>query len=411
MYFIACIANPVFINTFVVFIRLHWFEKRFQSVVRDVRSARKARPRTRTVSEAKAEMDPDPGRVEAGVNGRTIQVLHSQPNGMTMPGADGKINGLSEKEQLRHMSESFPDANRGSGEGSGDSDDTVSVAAPHFLGQNPALKRDITFADELDRPSSVLSERASSEDRRDTEHHIRFLEKQRNKDQGTLRIPGPRDFDRGHVPRELSSDEEGNDIERSATNDAFPAQSIPGPDTNQAGHLNDDDHPVKKGLEFDEPERPHRGEVNTNAHHSTRFNPFHPLSGVRHRNQQPAMTFNHTMTTLRNRRTMSFTKSQERDMGPTMPYLSWQPTIGRNSQFPDLTEEQREELGGIEYRSLKTLALILVCYFLGFHLLGVIVLVPWIVRTNGWGAIIDADGQSRVWWYVLFPRCKSSATY
>ena len=30
------------------------------------------------------------------------------------------------------------------------------------------------------------------------------------------------------------------------------------------------------------------------------------------------------------------------------PYLSWEPTIGRNSAFPDLTEEQREELGGIE---------------------------------------------------------------
>jgi Trk-type K+ transport system membrane component len=43
-----------------------------------------------------------------------------------------------------------------------------------------------------------------------------------------------------------------------------------------------------------------------------------------------------------------------------MPYLSWQPTIGRNSAFVDLTEEQRDELGGIEYRSLKTLAVVLV---------------------------------------------------
>jgi hypothetical protein len=44
-----------------------------------------------------------------------------------------------------------------------------------------------------------------------------------------------------------------------------------------------------------------------------------------------------------------------------MPYLSWTPTVGRNSAFVDLTEEQREELGGIEYRSLKLLAIILVC--------------------------------------------------
>ena len=29
MYFIACVTNPIFINTFVVFVRLQWFEKRF----------------------------------------------------------------------------------------------------------------------------------------------------------------------------------------------------------------------------------------------------------------------------------------------------------------------------------------------------------------------------------------------
>lgn len=42
------------------------------------------------------------------------------------------------------------------------------------------------------------------------------------------------------------------------------------------------------------------------------------------------------------------------------PYLSYTPSIGRNSRFYDLTEDQRNELGGIEYRSLKTLAWILV---------------------------------------------------
>lgn len=42
-----------------------------------------------------------------------------------------------------------------------------------------------------------------------------------------------------------------------------------------------------------------------------------------------------------------------------MPYLSYQPTVGRNSQFVDLTDEQRDELGGIEYRSLKLLGKIL----------------------------------------------------
>lgn len=103
------------------------------------------------------------------------------------------------------------------------------------------------------------------------------------------------------------------------------------------------------------------------------------------------------------RRTMSFSRSQDRDMADPMPYLSWQPTIGRNSMFIDLTEDQREELGGVEYRSLKTLAIILVSYFFGFHILGVIVLTPWIVLMKKWGQVLDDDGQSRAWWGIFTP--------
>ena len=38
-----------------------------------------------------------------------------------------------------------------------------------------------------------------------------------------------------------------------------------------------------------------------------------------------------------------------------MPFLSSKATIGRNSQFYNLTRQDRNELGGIEYRSLKLL--------------------------------------------------------
>lgn len=38
-----------------------------------------------------------------------------------------------------------------------------------------------------------------------------------------------------------------------------------------------------------------------------------------------------------------------------MPYLSSRATIGRNSQFYNLTRQDRNEMGGIEYRSLKLL--------------------------------------------------------
>ena len=42
------------------------------------------------------------------------------------------------------------------------------------------------------------------------------------------------------------------------------------------------------------------------------------------------------------------------------PFLSRQVTIGRNSQFQNMTSEDREALGGIEYRSLKLLLKIVV---------------------------------------------------
>lgn len=43
------------------------------------------------------------------------------------------------------------------------------------------------------------------------------------------------------------------------------------------------------------------------------------------------------------------------------PLLSRQATLGRNSQFKNLTSEDRDALGGIEYRSLKLLLKIIVC--------------------------------------------------
>jgi hypothetical protein len=46
---------------------------------------------------------------------------------------------------------------------------------------------------------------------------------------------------------------------------------------------------------------------------------------------------------------------------PEIPYLSRQATIGRNSQFKNLTEHDREVLGGIEYRTLKLLLKIVTC--------------------------------------------------
>jgi hypothetical protein len=41
-------------------------------------------------------------------------------------------------------------------------------------------------------------------------------------------------------------------------------------------------------------------------------------------------------------------------------YISFAATVGRNSRFTGLTEEQMDELGGVEYRSLRILLYIVV---------------------------------------------------
>lgn len=84
-----------------------------------------------------------------------------------------------------------------------------------------------------------------------------------------------------------------------------------------------------------------------------------------------------------------------------MPYLSYQATTGRNSAFLGLTEEQREELGGIEYRALKTLAKVLILYFIGFHLSGLIANLPWIMYVQYWKNKVIADGIDPAWWGIF----------
>lgn len=82
-----------------------------------------------------------------------------------------------------------------------------------------------------------------------------------------------------------------------------------------------------------------------------------------------------------------------------MPNISSQATQGRNSQFYHLTAEDRERLGGIEYRSLKLLLKIVTAYFFSLHLFGAICLVPWILHANPKYREYLADcGQGNVWW-------------
>ncbi|KAI9807206.1 MAG: hypothetical protein M1825_005924 [Sarcosagium campestre] len=195
---------------------------------------------------------------------------------------------------------------------------------------------------------------------RDSEHHIAFLENQRNpKDKGALRIPGPRDFDRGDLPQTVDEDIEDPPLTRHLSSASETAHSIKPASTEHTNfdYRSDpspDDH-MKTAITIDEPMSPH-AKTRTSSLKSMRA---HALSR--------APSFGGAVDRIRSRAGTfsSFLASQSNKEKEPMPYLSWTPTIGRNSAFVDLTEEQREELGGIEYRALKTLAIVLVGKFMG----------------------------------------------
>lgn len=437
MMMIACVGNPIFINTFVVFIRLYWFEKRFQHIVKDARESRRTRTRSRSKSEVTEDLDPS--RVEMGVGNRQIKVLHNtvKPNGVSGGNADMREEEkkFGEKLGLGHLAESVSPSPPGGSRGSGESSQSARKGAddvaerqspnamedqPEFLGQHPTFRREITFADEVASPGNAQHKRHVSDlervpEQKDASQHIAFLEKQRkSKEQGALRIPGPRDFDRGDVPTQVEDDEgtEEGEMRRPwtrNTTDTVPNEKERRRSSDEGSEqLNEDDHPVKRGITIDEPDHPKRedGAMPRSATAtSTGLNVIGKvLSSMKHRrdnSQGPSLrqqrTFRDTFSSLTTART------KEQELG-SMPYLSWQATIGRNSAFMDLTAQQREELGGIEYRSLKTLAIILICYFVGFHVLGMVVLLPWITvnKSHYCGSVIEGeDGQSCSWWGVF----------
>lgn len=347
LYIISMFTTPIFINSCVVFFRLYWFEKRFENVVREAKETRRSRARTFTFT-SKDERDAD--REERGIGGRPIVVLRDEAGeargrGLNHPVAKMSNNGNSESETESPSGRSAADPN---------DHEKHSSDFPHRFGLGNL------------RVPVQLS----------PEHHIAFLEKQR-KNRGALRIPSPREYDRGGGPQTLEDDEDS--ITRT---DTHPSRSADGSDVTDTISPLDNQHVM-----FTEPDMSRtrtRGTTipRTETRASWRDNFSRPWHRVR-----PLYTIRKSLTGERDR--------------TTLPYLSWNATVGRNSRFFDLTEEQRNELGGIEYRALKTLAVVLISYYFFFHVFGIIGLVGWIMCNSKWGSVVTQDGQGRPWWGVF----------
>jgi Trk-type K+ transport system membrane component len=100
-----------------------------------------------------------------------------------------------------------------------------------------------------------------------------------------------------------------------------------------------------------------------------------------------------------------------------VPYISFSAVVGRNSRFHDLTEEQMDELGGVEYRGLRVLLYIVsgVCftflsmtdtdvqYFIFLQLAAFVIIAPYIDAGKRYQDVFDAQPKHvSTTWFSLF---------
>lgn len=367
----SMMSNPMAINSFVVFLRLFWFEKKFQDLVRTARSRRG------TITKTKSKARTEGNDVERGVNGRDIRVMHDGvPKRMTNDGfvidePNGKVAGSSTDGEGASPSRT-------------PSGQTVEQVTTEQRGPG------ITFAGVVKR-SDGMDDTALRMAPRSDEEHIAILQRQRNNENDeVLHIPGPRDVELGERPRK---------VENGASDEPEPLS----PGLRRSQSNTEQQPPERTKITIQEPEkRPTRKEEFSEDARAF-INVFTPFKIRRPRILNATNDSLHHGSRFTRRNTFDTIRgalSRDKDQDEA-PYLSFQPTLGRNSQFMgDLTDEEREELGGIEYRSLKTLSLILTFYFWGFWLLGVLLLTPWIYRTS-FGSVVDNVGQNKGWWGVF----------
>ncbi|KAH6880063.1 cation transport protein-domain-containing protein [Thelonectria olida] len=187
-----------------------------------------------------------------------------------------------------------------------------------------------------------------------TDHHPRR--------DGALYIPGPRDRDRGQPLVELR---DGRISRDDLSIEALPrANSMP------------------LALRRRNVPGPRLAEVRSIERVAGVATSMFVIGNTERRERRPSMTSQRTTLAVED-----------------FPQLSREVTIGRNSLFHNLTSEDRQKLGGIEYRSLKLLLKIVVSYFFGLHFFAFILLVGWIqYAPSKYTDYLAECGQNKHWW-------------
>ncbi|KAF8477482.1 cation transport protein-domain-containing protein [Kalaharituber pfeilii] len=361
LFIIPLITNPIFVSSAIVFVRIYWFEKRLENLVYEARFGR-----YKTTTRPRAEpSDADPEREERGVGGRPITLIRGAPpqsiRGTALPEGTAENNKplsgnstavQSPESSKRNSAEIKPVENAENGNAQEVSDD---------LASNPEDSKENIGPTEQSPNAESAQENGQST-------HIAFADSNRPpKKSGVLRIPSPREFEREGGTVQDIEEEECNPLRRSHTTGQISVTEETDQNNNQ-------------------------GKIRRR------------MGSITERIIPRAQTLAITSGFSRGRSTSPMSKLSRRttrvDPGP-MPYLSYTPTVGRNSAFPDLTEEQKDELGGLEYRALKLLAKILIGYMVFFQIFANICILPWIMNMHEYGNIIQDFGLNKVWWCIF----------
>lgn len=174
------LGTPVVTHTSVVFVRLHWFEKRFVNTVRLSRSPslRLARSRSRTSNDVEESSQ--------GVNGRRIVVLR----GSNQPQPQHHQASTNEDEKASNDTDKLTVPRKGMA--------TAEEDVFALMDDSPLVSRsgrpDNTNVLELEQNGTPDPPSETIAQKRNPDQHIAFLEKQNHSmDKMMLRMPAPRE--------------------------------------------------------------------------------------------------------------------------------------------------------------------------------------------------------------------------
>lgn len=353
LYFLPFITNPIFINSFVVLLRLYWFEKRIDNV--NVKSKLQSRIRRSATLQQQA-LNPSLSFRDKAKNW-FFACIRSR---------DTVQNGHGQHQPPQQQQQQYPSALS-----SNNTPATSNIAAPQHSSQvltsinsvdamdgtapPPLATRDIKFAD---TPVKANKVRKNSIDPVDIAKSITMLEKSHKEIKASETTISEKE---SIEPVLVISGRSSIDTDTDSIHTEFSGNY-------RHGYI--ESEKLKHGSKV------------------------RPNNRLQHFGKKA-------------KRTLSFEKmpsdikhpqGEHKLLRTTTSYLSWQPTVGGNSVFVGLNEEQREELGGVEYRALKLLYKILIAYMVLFHLLSAVMLVGWAVGTKAHDTFYSEAGTNATWW-------------